>query len=158
YVEFADGTSDPQVKGRLLERESRLTSYLNVQSWKALCDAKLLLQEMKQDLYPERLKEALTANPVEARINMEPAVAYEEEPLEFSVRFSNDAITSARARDEWACSWTFGDKLHSKGWLVAHYFLLPKRGPFRVREPKLFDIAASFEDASGKQVTDPGTG
>jgi hypothetical protein len=154
YVEFAEGTSDAQIKARLQKREGQLTSYLNVQSWEALCSARLLLQEMKEDLYPERLHEALTASPAEASISMEPAIAYEEEPLDFSVRFSNTAINTARAREEWVCSWAFGDGLHNEGWLVSHYFILPKRGVFRVRKSQVFEVAASFQDAAGKQVTD----
>jgi hypothetical protein len=158
YVEFAEGTSDPQIKGRLQQREGQLTLYLNVQSWEALCSARLLLQEMKQDVYPERLNDALTASPIEAFINMEPAIAYEEEPLEFSVHFSNNAINTAGAREEWVCNWVFGERLHSQGWLVSHYFILPKHGPFRARKAQLFEVAASFLDAAGKQVTAPATG
>jgi len=158
YAEFAEGTTDLQVKSRLQQREAKLILNLNVQSWEALCSARILLQEIKQDVYPERLNEALTANPVEASIHMEPAIAYEEEPLEFSVHFSNDAINSATAREEWVCNWVFGDRLHSQGWIVSHYFILPKRGLFRVRKSQLFEVSASFQDAAGKQVTDPGTG
>lgn len=89
---------------------------------------------------------------------MEPAIAYEEEPLEFSARFSNNAINTAGAREEWVCNWVFGERLHSQGWLVSHYFTLPKHGPFRVRKAQLFEVAASFLDAAGKQVTAPATG
>lgn len=158
YVEFAEGTTDPQVKTRLQQREGQLIGYLSVQSWDALQSARLLVQEMKEDLYPERLYEALTAEPVEASIKMEPALAYEEEPLDFSVSFSNVAINNAVARQEWTCNWTFGDRLQSQGWLVSHYFILPKAGFFRLRTAQSFNVAASFQDTSGKQVTNPGTG
>lgn len=39
YVEFAESTSDPQIKGRLQQREGQLTLYLNVQSWEACVPA-----------------------------------------------------------------------------------------------------------------------
>jgi hypothetical protein len=111
---------------------------------------------MKDDLYPERLREALTGDSVGASTEMEPATAYEEEPLEFRICFANHLINTSSARQEWVCMWAFGDGLQAQGWLVSHYFLLPKRPLFRRRQPHTFEITASFQDEAGKQVTKPG--
>jgi hypothetical protein len=155
YAVFAEGTTSPETKDRLQNREGQLISYLSVESWEALQAARLLLQEMKDDLYPERLREALIAHPIQASIEMEPATAYEEEPLEFSVRFTDHFINTSSARQEWVCTWAFGDGLQAQGWLVSHYFILPKPGLFRRAQPGTFDVTASFQDADGKQVTLP---
>ncbi len=157
YAVFAEGTTNPDTKTRLRNSESQLLSYLSVESWEALQAARLLLQEMKDDLYPERLREALTANPIGAAIDMEPATAYEEEPLDFRVCFTNNFINTSSARQEWVCNWTFGDGLQAQGWLVSHYFLLPRVRLFRRRDPHSFEVAASFQDAVGQQVTKAGT-
>jgi hypothetical protein len=154
YVEFAEGTTDPQTQVRLQQREVQLISHLNLQSWEELRAARLLVQEMKEHLYPDRPREALTASPPEASIHMEPAIAYEEELLDFSIRFANIAINTATARDEWCCRWSFGDGLEGTGWVVSHYFLLPRPPLLGKRAAKEFVVAASFCDSAGKLVND----
>jgi hypothetical protein len=158
YAVFKESTTNQDTLERLNKWEGQLILYLGVESWEALQSAKLLLQEMRDDLYPERLREALTVNPIEVSIKMEPAIAYEEEPLEFSVYFTNHFINTAAARQEWACAWNFGDRLQGQGWLVSHYFVLPRAGLFRRRRANTFEVSASFQDAAGKPVTDTGTG
>jgi len=155
YVDLAEGTPNGDVKERLQQHEDGLLSLLYVDSWDSLQKAKVLLDEMKEDLYPDRLHEALTSNPIGASIKMEPAFAYEEEPLDFEICFSNSAINTAVARQEWTCTWIFGDGLTNQGWLVSHYFLLPRSGLFRRRRMKSFSVTATFQDAAGKPVTDP---
>ena len=112
---------------------------------------------MKDDLYPERLREALSASPIAASIDMEPATAYEEEPLQFCVSFTNHFIDTSSARQEWVCTWNFGDGLQAKGWQVSHYFLLPKTGLFRRRQHRTFDVCASFQDSTGSRLVQAGT-
>jgi hypothetical protein len=156
YAIFAEGTTDPNTKQRLKERENKLVSYLNVESWEALQAARLLLQEMKDDVYPERLSVALTAIPIDASIEMEPATAYEEEPLEFRIRFADHFVDTSSARQELACTWNFGDGLQAQGWVVSHYFLLPRRRLLRRREAHTFGVSATFQDPAGKPITLPG--
>ncbi|MGA2814001.1 MAG: hypothetical protein ABSG16_21585 [Candidatus Acidiferrum sp.] len=156
YAVFAEGTTNPDTQARLKSSEPQLVQYLGVESWEALQVARLLLREMKDDLYPERLREALNASPIGASIDMEPKTAYEEEPLQFAVCFTNQFIDTSSAREEWVCNWNFGDGLQAEGWVVSHYFLLSESSVFRHRKEQIFKITASFQDAAGKQVTQTG--
>jgi hypothetical protein len=155
YAIFAEGTTNTDTKTRLQKWEGQLISHLSFESWEELQAAKLLLQEMKADVYPERLFEILVKK--EAAIKMEPATAYEEEPLEFSVDFGTRMVNTAAAQEEWICSWKFGDGLQAQGWQISHYYILPKPKWFQRRQPCEFEVTASFHDEAGKQVVEPST-
>lgn len=152
YALLFEGTADGAVVKRLVDREARLVGLLQPESWQALRLARLLLREMKDDVYPDRLKVALAANPQEASIDMDPAVAYGGAPLEFCVSFSSPPANTAAAREEWSCHWDFGDGLKESGWTVFHYFQLAVPGRFRRVEAGHFTVQASFLDSEGKQI------
>jgi len=59
YVLRQDGTTDQQVKDRLNDRQAQLIMHLQTTSWDGLRSARLLLREMQDDVFPERLLEAL---------------------------------------------------------------------------------------------------
>jgi hypothetical protein len=84
---------------------------------------------------------------------MDPRVARENSPLEFSVRFNSAPINSAAAREEWTCLWDFDDVWKETGWCVSHYFL-PKAKRFRKSQSDKFVVKASFEDSEGKPLLD----
>jgi hypothetical protein len=56
YVPHFDATVDREASQRLQEREGKLLGYLRAESLDALRLARLLLREMKDDVFPERLK------------------------------------------------------------------------------------------------------
>ncbi|MCU1284072.1 MAG: hypothetical protein JWO13_422 [Acidobacteriales bacterium] len=171
YVSLVEGTNDPAMRARLKHRESKLVGFLQLGSLQALASARLLIREMRDDIFPERLIEALAASPAQVSISIDPQVAYEQARLDFCVCFHAKALNAAAARDEWRCSWKFGDDLEEKGWSVSHYFLLPKTSvldslpkswpglkkivSLMKSEPKTFNVSARFEDANGKPVVDP---
>ena len=155
FALLAEGSTDAEMQARLRQREPRLVGYLQLDTAEALACARLLLREMKGDVYPERLQEALMAQPSEASIAMDPPVAYEGQPLTLRVRFHGHALDTAAARDEFHCEWDFGDGLTESGWSAAHYFLLAPQRPLRRRERKVFSVAVTFQDAGGHQVVDP---
>src|SRR5207248_10151654 len=151
YAQLVEGTANPDAKARLAEWEDKLVEFLQPESWSALVSARLLLREMKDDIYPGRLHDALVANPQEASIGVDPSYAYDQAALEFCVGFNSQAVDDAAAREEWSCSWDFGDGLGESGWNVFHYFML-KPDRFGRKEQHVFEVKATFKDAEGKQI------
>jgi hypothetical protein len=125
YVALRDGTSDPSMIARLNARVDQLAGQLQLGSWEALRSARLLLREMQDDIFPERLVEALRHS--DAFIEMDPSIAYEQAPLEFCASFRKAALNTAAAREEIDVVWDFGDGLKGKGWTVSHYFQIRRR-------------------------------
>jgi hypothetical protein len=154
YVLLVEGTTDVEMRGRLTAAEPRLLGYLQLDTFESLQAARRLVREMKGDVYPPRLRDALVADPKEASITMDPPFAYDRQPLKFTVQFHSQALDTAAARDEWACDWSFGDELEEHGWIVSHYFLLPWTSMFKVRPPKTFTVRATFLDSDGHRVVD----
>jgi len=146
YVSLKDGAGDQAMKARLEARESELIALMQTKSWHALNSARSLLHEMEDDIFPERLLEALQ-NPGEVSIEMDPSVAYERSPLEFSVYFHKSALNTAAAREQLTVEWDFGDGLGDKGWIVSHYFQI--RG-----KQNEYNVRARFHDPDGETVTD----
>lgn len=110
--------------------------------------ARLLLREMQDDIFPERLVEALRAQ--DAVILMDPSFAYERSPLEFCISFHKSALNTAAAREEIEVEWGFGDGLTGKGWTVSHYFQIKGH-------EDTYQVQARFHDPSGEIInTDVG--
>jgi hypothetical protein len=138
--------------GRLTAAEPSFQGHLQLNTFEELRSARLLLREMQGDVYPQRLRDAVVANPPEASISMDRPFAYERQPLKFTVQFSSHALDTSAAREEWTCGWDFGDGLSERGWSVSHYFLL-QRVPFSVRrQRRVFTVTATFQDGDGHRV------
>jgi hypothetical protein len=153
YVLLVEGTTE-EIRRCLMSREADLMNYLQLQTMESIRSARLLIREMKENVYPEQLQGALSADPGQASIEMDPPLAYEGEPREFHVQFYSDVLNKAAAREEWTAQWDFGDGLKERAWTVLHYYLLPGRRPFRRRKPALFQVRATFHNADGDQVVD----
>lgn len=153
YVLLFDGTQDKERRTRLDQNLIKLLGYLQLQSCPAMDSARLLMRQMKDDVYPDRLRKALEAR--SATIVMKPSQAYDKAPLEFAVCFNGDALEKAAAREEWTCQWAFGDNLNESGWSASHYFLLPPRRLFRKALPGKFTVKATFIDNNGDVLNDP---
>lgn len=146
YVQMQDGVADADVKARLSARQETLIKHLQTASWDALNSARLLLREMEDDVYPERLLEILR-NPGGASIEMDPSYAYERSPLDFYVFFHKSAFNTSAAREEISVHWDFGDGLKEKGWTVSHYFQLKSK-------LDMYKVQAQFNDQNGEVLTD----
>jgi hypothetical protein len=146
YVQMQDGVADPEVKARLSTRQQTLMMYLQSTSWDGLKSARLLLHEMQDDVFPERLLETLQ-NGSGVSIEMDPSIAYERSPLEFYVYFHKSALNTSAAREEISVRWDFGDGLKEKGWTVSHYFQLRSR-------IDTYKVQAQFYDQNGESVID----
>jgi hypothetical protein len=157
YVVLHD-TRTGDAKTRLEAAEKRFIGLLQTDNPHDLCDARVLFREMKEDVYGERIGQLL--NNQNATIKIDPQVAYHAAPMELCVEFQNSSLNLAAARDEWSCTWDFGDNLKENGWAVSHYFLLPKptgRKFFNrlLRRPysHTFPIVATFEQRTERTAT-----
>ena len=129
-----------------LERhEASMIACLGNPSHGASVTARRLLREIGEEIYSADLKKALTADPPEARIGIEPDIAYERAPLTFCVEFYDQFVNDAAARHDWTCEWDFDDNLDGRGWTVSHYFMM--RQP---RQPiDKLTVKARVRDADG---------
>jgi hypothetical protein len=152
YVLLREGTIEKAIQDRLKDWQPTLLSRLALESWPAMRDARLLLREMRDDVYPERLGELLKEKA--ASIDMDPSVAYDKAPLQFCVCFNNSAVNGSAAKEEWTCEWSFGDTLKESGWTASHYFLLPRASRFRKPLKKEFTVRATFRDPKGNVLLD----
>lgn len=146
YVLLFDQTTNEDVRARLTARQVQLISYLQTTSWDGLRSARLLIREMQDDVFPERLLDALRS-PGEVSIGMDPSVAYERSPLEFYVFFQKSALNTSAAREELRVLWDFGDNLKEGGWNVSHYFQLRS-------SVHKFTVRTHFHDNNGQIVND----
>jgi hypothetical protein len=155
FVVLYEGTQDPQMLDRLDRNLNKLCGYLQLQSWPAMRSARLLMRQMKDDVYADRLRDALHAKA--ATLVMQPVQAYDRAPLEFCVCFNSHAIEKAAAREEWTCQWEFGDGLNEVGWNASHYFMLPNKNGFQAPAAADFTVRATFRDHEGNVLNDPAT-
>lgn len=155
YVVLFEGTQDPAMLQRLDQNRNRLLGYLQLQSWPAMRSAQLLMREMKDDVYPERLQQALLAR--SATISMKALRAYDRAPLEFCVCFSSDTLEKAAAREEWTCQWVFSDDFNETGWSASHYFELERTDYFAPLKETVYPVKATFLDNTGTVLNDPAT-
>jgi hypothetical protein len=145
YVLLREETTDEERITRLSDRETQLMAYLHLGTWQALNAASLLLREMRDDVFPDRIIEVLHL-PNEACINVDPAVAYERAPLELSICFQKPALNIAAAREQMGVDWDFGDGLNGKGWSICHYFQIK-------RKQNSYKLRVTFRDPDGKALT-----
>lgn len=153
YVIRREGTADQEVLDRLKLKQATLLKHLAPESWPAIRSARLLLREMEDDVYADRLGEVLVEK--KAHINMDPSIAYDKAPLRFCICFNDQGVDDSAAKEEWTCEWSFGDNLTEKGWTVSHYFRLPSRRFWFLKTlPKDFPVRASFRKPDGELLMD----
>lgn len=154
YVLLYEGTQDKDMRDRLDQNLIPLLHALQVQSWPGMRAARLLMRQMKDDVYSGRLGELLKQRL--ASIMVKPMRAYDRSPLEFSVCFKSDSYEKAAAREGWTCRWDFDDGMNETGWSVSHYFELKRNS--RVKPPPEgteYVVKATFLDGDGNLLVDP---
>ena len=155
YVLLFEGTQDQQMLQRLDQNRGKLLDYLQLQSWPAMRSARLLMRQMKDDVYSQRVGEVLVKRL--ASIVVKPMRAYHRAPLELCVCFQSDALEKAAAREDWTCQWAFGDQMSETGWSVSHYFELQRNGRFKAPPARDYPVKATFLDGNGDVLVDPAT-
>jgi hypothetical protein len=108
-------------RDRLQARHCLLLELLGKLSWRALREATLLVQEMREDIYEEDiLAEIVKKN--QAEISFDTQKARPLQPVFFSVKFNNSRFNNAAALQRLMCHWIFPDSLDEYTWKVCHYF------------------------------------
>jgi hypothetical protein len=106
---------------RLLKRHCVLVALLGKLSWRALREATLLIQEMREDIYEEDILEEIKKRG-QAEIFFDTQKARPLQPVFFSIKFNNSRFNNAAALQRLMCHWTFPDHLDEYTWKVCHYF------------------------------------
>jgi hypothetical protein len=106
---------------RLLKRHCVLLELLGTLSWRALRDATLLVQEMREDIYEEDILDEI-GKQGQAEIFFDTQKARPSQPVFFSIKFKNSRFNDAAALQRLLCHWTFPDQLDEYTWKVCHYF------------------------------------
>jgi hypothetical protein len=156
YIRLRDAVTVPAAMERLLSKTDLLVALLQRKSWDGLRGARLLLREMEDDIYPERIVEAVLNSAKEGganeiQIQVDPAFVYESAPVEFSLRFYSSTLDTCAAREEFVVEWEYDDGHKGEGWLVSHYFLRRKSGIYR-RKIRPFLVKAQVFDPSGRPI------
>jgi hypothetical protein len=109
------------VRQRLLKRQCILIELLGTLSWRALRDATLLVQEMREDTYEEDVLDEI-CKPGQAEIAFDTQKPRPFQPVFFNVKFNDARFNAANALQRLICHWTFPDGLDEYTWQVCHYF------------------------------------
>jgi len=162
-------TTRSLLKTRLEERKTDLIEKLRLSCWEALQAARLLLDELRCNTFPEDLVWELTDNPQRVEIKSNPPAPVLNEPTELSVWFHRKDYERAAARDELFCCWKFLPARKSgwrriwsvaaaifgrnevncpdeRGWNVWHVF----------GDPGSHEVEVRFRDAAGRSVPNNG--
>jgi hypothetical protein len=135
-----------------LPKPEEARKFLDTETFGSLQRARLLLREIREGIYVDRIESALEKK--QAEIVVEP-VPVEDQLLRFSVRFDAEELNGAAAREELRCEWDFGDRTSKEsGWEAYHYFRPPDRKwwerlwrwvrPWRKPESQKLKITATF--------------
>jgi hypothetical protein len=114
---------DPSIQGRLKGKKDLLIQVLGTRDWRTLRAARDLVEQMRQNIYPEDLIEALRAK--KARITIDQQVARPYSPLELCICFDVDLYNRAKGLEQLTCVWTFDDGIEERGWTVCHFYQEP---------------------------------
>ncbi len=123
--EHADPGKD--ARARLLSREPALLEHLGTLSWKALRDARILMQQMRENVYEEDVLHELSKRredkkPV-AKIVFDSQRARPYLPIYFSLAFDNPRFKNAAALSCLTFRWAFPGDMFEEGSKVCHYFV-----------------------------------
>lgn len=114
-----DGGDSP--RQRLLARHSELVSLLGTLSWSALRELRVLLQEMRENVYEKDILEEI-ASTGKAEIVFEPRVVRAYTPTVFSIRFREARFNGSAATRRLTCIWDFPRHPIERGWQTCHFF------------------------------------
>ena len=95
--------------------------------------AELLLRELKDEVTPEDLRDAIQASPPQFSILIDRDVVRVNRASLMRVVFNNQRYNQASAKSLIECTWHFGHlKLTERGWEVFHYFPAVRPEPYQV--------------------------
>lgn len=109
---------------RLQNHKDWLMTFLVADTHESLRKALLIVNEMHQDIYSHNaLTDAVKMDPPALTIITDPAAVQAQTPVRMVLRFNRQVLNQAVARQEWTCTWDFGDKTpYESGWEVFHSY------------------------------------
>jgi hypothetical protein len=109
---------------RLKNRENWLMTYLVTDTHESLRTALFIVNEMRQDIYVNNaLSDEVKKAPPAVTITTDPVTVEARTPVRLALRFNRQVLNQAVARQEWICSWNFGDRTQQEnGWEVFHSY------------------------------------
>jgi hypothetical protein len=142
-------TWDGKARKRLKKYRPKLMKYLVADTHESLNVARLIVDEMRQDIYPDCLISEVT----QMEIRTDPRTVYAQSPIGLALCFKRQLLNEAVARQEWTCTWDFGDQTPcEEGWEVCHSYESPGKLEVQITirdlDGKLVDIC----DRDGKPV------
>jgi hypothetical protein len=143
---------------RLLKRQCVLIELLGTLSWRALHDATLLVQEMREDTYEEDVLNEISKQG-QAEIAFETQKVRPIQPVFFTIKFKNSRFNEAAALQRLICHWSFPDGLEEDTWRVCHFFSGYERGttpPSESKQATPPQVGANPITASPNQAEDAG--
>ena len=95
-------------QAELQNQQQKLVQYLSLESREALRRAQLMLQQMREGIYPDNLTQAIQAGDQAVYIDMDPGAASVNQPVRLSVWFRRGDFNGSAACEEFVCVWDFG--------------------------------------------------
>jgi len=140
------------------EQLPRLRKLFDQRSYANLIKARNLVKEVEQNTFEQQIADALTAESPMVVAHVKPKTPTAYDSARFEVRFRDDALNTAAARERIVCEWHFDDDIQ-EGWKVSHYFTrqratwkIPegKKAPRRVFQNVM--VKVKFRDSNGKYL------
>ena len=111
---------DETLGERITDHECELMKLLGTLSWRALREAEMLVQQMRENVFEaDAMREIAEGR---ARIVFDTQRARHYLPVFFSITFENERFLGAAAIERLNFSWKFPNKLYEHGVKVCHYF------------------------------------
>ncbi len=114
-------SSGQSARERLLTYQKELVNLLGTLSLGSLREVRLLVQEMRENVYERDLLEEIAATG-KAEIVFNPRVVRPYLPVLFSIRFKDSRFNDAAATQRLAFKWEFPNDLQKENWKVCHFF------------------------------------
>lgn len=138
--------SDPgrTARERLFPHECDLIELLGTFSWRALRDATILVQQMREDLYASDVMQKISQEG-QAKVIFDTQRARPYLPVFLTIGFEDPRFNGAAAINWLVCHWTFPGDLHEDNWKVCHFFQPNDQHPRRVQS---VDVTATIRSES----------
>jgi hypothetical protein len=132
--------AQPEYRAQIESLEEDLLMHLRSRTWNALRQAWLLCNQIRENIYPETLREAIKTRAV--HVETTPVKPAANQLVSLKTRFDCESFNTSAAKEAFTCVWDFGTVGKEEGWSISHFF----------RNRKEAQYSVSFRDSAGKMV------
>ena len=141
----AQPASEDDALSRLKKGGEILFPYVTAETYESLRQARIFVEQMRQDIYATALQGEL-GPPPRLAIVVQSGRVQAGVPVYFTLRFHRSILNQAAATQEWEYTWDFGDQQRTEeGWSVRHTFKESKAKPG-------YTVKVVMRDLNGKPV------